>query len=161
MKTPMRLIVVLLLVTVSENVFATASQRGTGCNQAPRDTLPEVVFGSVDRDAEYPGGDEAWMRLLGAEVNADIPVKAGAKPGSYTASVQFVITPEGLVDQIKPLTKQGYGMEEEVIRTMKRSVRWQPAIKNGTHVKAYRKQSITFVISETYKEKKKRKHSIF
>ncbi|SDC11543.1 energy transducer TonB [Niabella drilacis] len=161
MKPPIRLILVLLLVTVSVRGFAISCQRQTACNQALRDTLPEAVLGNPDRDAEYPGGDDAWKRFMEAEVNGDIPIKAGAKPGSYTVCVQFVITPEGLIDQIKPLTRHGYGMEEELVRVIKRSVRWLPAIKKGTYEKAYRKQNITFEISETPKKKRARKRFIF
>jgi protein TonB len=37
-------------------------------------------------------------------------------------------------------------MEEEVLRIMAKSPRWEPAIQNGKKVKAYRKQPVTFQI---------------
>jgi periplasmic protein TonB len=37
-------------------------------------------------------------------------------------------------------------MEEEVIRLLKNSPRWKPAIQFGRNVKAYRKQPTTFMV---------------
>ncbi len=37
-------------------------------------------------------------------------------------------------------------MEAEVVRMLKKSPKWSPAIQNGKPVKAYRKQPVTFVI---------------
>ena len=61
--------------------------------------------------------------------------------------VQFVVDKEGRVTDIKPLTKFGFGMEEEVIRILKKSPPWIPAIQFGRSVKAYRKQPVTFVVA--------------
>lgn len=44
------------------------------------------------------------------------------------------------------LTNFGFGMEQEVIRTLKLSGTWNPAIQNGRPVKAYRKQPVTFQV---------------
>jgi hypothetical protein len=39
-------------------------------------------------------------------------------------------------------------MEEEVVRVIKKSPRWSPAlIEKGVKVKAYRKQPVSFVVS--------------
>jgi hypothetical protein len=37
-------------------------------------------------------------------------------------------------------------MEEEVVRILKKSPKWSPAIQNGKPVKAYRRQPVTFMI---------------
>jgi protein TonB len=39
-------------------------------------------------------------------------------------------------------------MEEEVVRLMKTSPDWIPAMQNGRSVTAYKKQTVTFVITE-------------
>jgi protein TonB len=39
-------------------------------------------------------------------------------------------------------------MEEEVVRLMKTSPDWIPAMQNGRNVTAYKKQTVTFVITE-------------
>jgi len=44
------------------------------------------------------------------------------------------------------LTNWGYGMENEVVRIIKNSPAWVPAVQDGKQVQAYRKQPITFVV---------------
>jgi protein TonB len=39
-------------------------------------------------------------------------------------------------------------MEEEAVRVIKKGAAWKPAIQNGRQVKAYRKQPVTFIVSE-------------
>ena len=39
-------------------------------------------------------------------------------------------------------------MEEEAMRAIKKAPKWNAAIQNGREVNAYRKQPITFVVSE-------------
>jgi protein TonB len=54
----------------------------------------------------------------------------------------------GAVSDIKALTNFGYGMEQEVIRIMKKSPMWTPASQKNRTVKAYRKQPVTFVLED-------------
>jgi hypothetical protein len=35
----------------------------------------------------------------------------------------------GTIDKLKPLTHHGYGMEKDVIRILKKTPQWKPAIK--------------------------------
>lgn len=103
------------------------------------------LFESVEKEAAYPGGEKAWRKFLERNLNPGVPVKNGAPNGRYVVIVQFVVNKEGHVVDIKPLTKEGYGMEEEVVRAMSKSGIWSPAINYGKLVNAYRKQSFTFV----------------
>lgn len=66
--------------------------------------------------------------------------------GIYTVLVQFIVDKTGAISDIKTLTNFGYGMEQEVMRIMKKSPMWSPASQNNRAVKAYRKQPVTFVI---------------
>ena len=67
-----------------------------------------------------------------------------APAGSYTVIIQFVVDMDGSISDIKALTNHGYGLEQEAIRVIKKATKWEPAFQNGRHVKAYRKQPITF-----------------
>lgn len=102
----------------------------------------------VDIEASFPGGVQAWRKFLTANLNAGVPIDNGAPVGNYTIFVQFVVNKDGSLQEIKPLTKMGYGMEEEVIKLMKASPKWLPAIIEGQKVAAYRKQPVTFVVTE-------------
>ena len=52
------------------------------------------------------------------------------------------------MSDLKALTKLGYGMEEEVVRVIKLSDKWVPAMQNGRNVAAYKKQPISFIIEK-------------
>jgi hypothetical protein len=102
------------------------------------------IFERVEVEASYPGGEQAWRKFLEKNLNPAVPVDNGAPCGRFTVYVQFVVNKEGKVSAIKPLTKEGYGMEQEVVRIMNKSGLWTPAIQNGRPVNAYRKQPVTF-----------------
>jgi len=75
-------------------------------------------------------------------------VENGAPAGQYTVVIQFIVDKNGDITDVTALSKNGYGMEQEVIRLIKNGPKWQPAMLNGAPVKAYRKQPITFVIEQ-------------
>ena len=103
--------------------------------------VPDEPFWVVEIDAKYDGN---WGRFLERNLNGEVPINNGAPAGSYTVIIQFVVDIDGSISDIKPLTNHGYGLEQEAIRVIKRSTKWEPAIQNGRQVKAYRKQPITF-----------------
>jgi gliding motility-associated GldM-like protein/TonB-like protein len=106
------------------------------------------AFLKVDKEAAFPGGDPAWKKFLEKNLNANTPVDHGAPTGLYTVMVQFVVNKEGGISDIKPLTSIGYGMEQEVVRILKQSGSWEPAMLDGKPVNAYRKQPVTFMVTE-------------
>ena len=112
------------------------------------DTSEGNVFEKVDVEATYPGGESAWRKYLEKNLNPNVPVENGAPIGIYTVIVQFIVDKTGTISDIKTLTNFGYGMEEEVVRIMKKSPMWIPAHQNNRLVKAYRKQPIIFVIDD-------------
>lgn len=65
----------------------------------------------------------------------------------YTVMVQLLIEQDGTISEIKTLSTHGYGMEEEIVHTMKLSPKWIPAKQNGHTVRAFHKQPVTFVVS--------------
>lgn len=132
-----------------EGIAAPVVDEGKAVVQAPVDeTNYDQTFTKVEVEASFPGGEGQWRRFLERNLNASTPVDNGAPPGSYTVQVQFIVDKEGNVSDVKALTNHGYGMEEEAVRVIKRGPKWTPAIQNGRQVKAYRKQPITFVVSE-------------
>jgi len=103
----------------------------------------------VEKEAHFPGEEKAWRSFLEKNLNPNVPVKNRASEGTYLVIVQFIVDKEGQVTEIKPLTKFGFGMEEEVVRILKKAPRWIPAFQYGRNVKAYRKQPVTFVVSRS------------
>ena len=111
-----------------------------------RAQVDNKVFVKVEIEPGFPGGESAWKEFLRANLNSTIPVDKGAKPGTYTVIVQFVVDKDGNISDLKALTNHGFGMEQECIRVMRLSPKWVPAKQNGHIVKAYKKQPMTFVL---------------
>lgn len=120
------------------------------------DSSEQKIFEKVEIEASFPGGDRAWRSFLERTLNASTPVDHGAQAGTYTVVIQFVVDRNGNISDIKPLTNHGYGMEKEVIRVLQKSPKWLPAIQDGRQVKAFRKQPVTFVITEEGGKRKKK-----
>jgi antitoxin component YwqK of YwqJK toxin-antitoxin module len=106
----------------------------------------DSVFTREDIEASYPGGDAAWKLYLQRNLNGNLPTNNGAPAGFHTVIIKFVVGKDGLLRDIVAETSRGYGMEQEVIRLIKESGRWNPAIQYGRYVNAYRRQPITFMV---------------
>lgn len=116
-------------------------------NSSVEDTS-DITFTKVEVEADFPGGIIAWKNFLMKNLKADVPVKRRAPAGSYTVVVRFIVWKNGRIENIVSETNYGYGMEKEVMRVIKKGPKWIPAMQDGKIVKAYRRQPVTFVISE-------------
>jgi protein TonB len=119
--------------------------KGTGVVEQKVEKESDEPFRTVEIDAKFIGN---WKSFLERNLNAEVPRDNGAPAGRYSVVVEFVVDKEGKVSDIKTLTYHGYGLEEEAVRVLKKAPKWEPAIQNGMEVKAYRRQVITFEVSE-------------
>ena len=113
-----------------------------------KDDDENKVFEKVEVEAMFKGGEKEWRRYLERNLDANTPVENGAPAGTYTVIVQFIVDKEGKISDVKAITNKGFGMEEEATKIIRKGPDWVPAVQNGRNVKAYRKQPITFVVSE-------------
>lgn len=105
------------------------------------------IFEKVEIEASFKGGEGAWKKYLERNLNPNAPVDNGAPEGVYTVYVQFVVSKDGSISDVRALTNHGYGMEAEAIKVIKKGPAWVPAVQNGRSVNAYRKQPITFQVT--------------
>lgn len=88
------------------------------------------MYSSVQILQPFPGGDSVWIKALEKRLDNTLKYKNGAKPGKYIVEVRFIVTMDGHWADMVCLTKQEYGMCNEVITAIKKSlqpVRWAPA----------------------------------
>lgn len=109
----------------------------------------DSLYTRKDKDATFPGGPKAWATYLTRTLDGAVPIRNGASAGQYKVIVQFIIDKEGNISDIRALSNNGYGMEDEAIRVIRKSGKWSPAQQYGRFVKAYRRQPITFTISQS------------
>jgi hypothetical protein len=123
-------------------------------NQAQTAASPDTLaadgkaFAKVDEEASFPGGSKAWVSFLSKNLGGFIPSENGAPYGKFTVIAQFIVDTDGSISGIKAITNFGYGMEDKVTGVLSKSGTWLPAILNGKPVKAYRRQPVTFIVSE-------------
>jgi protein TonB len=116
--------------------------------EMPKEDDENKIFTKVEVEAGYAGGDGAWRRYLQNNLDTEVPGSNGAPAGQYTVIVRFIVAKDGSVSDVVAETSHGYGMEQESVRAIKKSGKWTPAIQNGRNVIAYKRQPITWVVSE-------------
>ena len=131
----------------------------------PLDTISangDRVFTRVETEAAFPGGDAAWRNYLQKNLNGNIPVDNGAPMGLYYVLVQFIVSRDGSVSDLTALTNAGFGTEQEVMRLIKNSGKWIPALQNKRKVNAVRMQPVSFLVeSDSVDIKSKFRYTLF
>lgn len=120
---------------------------GYGSKEAGQ-LVDDKVFTRTENAPAFPGGNEAWKKYLMQNLNASIPVKEGWNAGVYKIVVSFIVRKDGTVADIKTDDFPGSRTAEHCIELIRNGPKWNPASQNGHPVSAYKKQPITFVVSD-------------
>ncbi len=140
----MRFIYIILFVFIlSSNTTAQKKQ-----------ILDTTLVRNVDVMPAFPGGFSAWQSFISHNIDLSEAAMAMdsteyAQYGSrQNAILEFTVCQDGEVcdvivvnsGKISPL------FEEEALRVMKKSPKWQPGIKNNTAVRTRFRQTLTAVL---------------
>ena len=121
-------------------VFSVCSlQAQTDTTQIPK--TDSAVYYNPDMKAEYPGGQNAWMRFL--TKNLMYPAEAAPKEIQGIVVTQFIVDSTGLAHNATAIG----GPEElrdESIRVIKKVKVWIPAKYHGRKVNSWKTQNIQF-----------------
>jgi hypothetical protein len=103
----------------------------------------------IDSFAHYPGGEMAWRKYLEQNVSVlvDGPTNKGVKAGRYKVWVKFIVDADGTISDIEAITSFGYMMEEGVIKLIRKSGKWRPAIAGGVPVESKVKVAVNVEFS--------------
>lgn len=115
-------------------------------NEKDSITVDSKIFTKTEVEAGFPGGINAWRDFLINNLNVDVAADNGAPAGHFTVIARFIVSKNGDVTDVQVESAVGFGMDEEVLRVIKKSGKWIPAIQNGRPVNAYRRQPITFAM---------------
>lgn len=95
-----------------------------------------------EREAVYKGSDKNWRQYLIRNLKADLAQNSVA---GGTLKVAFKVNTEGYCVDVYLRKSVEFVLDEEGMRIIETSPVWDPAIKDGATVNAYRIQPITFV----------------
>jgi protein TonB len=96
----------------------------------------------LEKEPEFPGGQEAWLNFLRKNLVAPDNLEAGEKK---TVQVRFIVAMDGTVTSFEILQSAGKSFDNEVIRVLKKMPRWRPAIQNGQATTKAFMQPVTFI----------------
>jgi len=125
-------------------------EKGTGVVEAPKvqEADYDKEFTSVQVEAKFPGGQDAWRKFLERNLNQQTPADNGAPPGNYVVTVSFRVDKDGSISEVQALTDPGYGCAAEAVRVIKKGPKWTAAIQNGRNVIYRQKQNIVFQVTD-------------
>ena len=132
------------LLTIEGKSFRLTGKDQTGVVQ----DSSNKIFTKVEIEPDFPGGKTAWQEYLKKNLDAAMPIKEGWKPGTYRIVVQFIVDEKGNISDVKTTDKPTSKTAKQCIDLIKNGPKWLPARQNGKIVKAYKKQPVTFVVSE-------------
>lgn len=118
-----------------------------------KEDLKEVVVVGYALGPQFPGGVNEWRKFLERNLNSMVPVNNGAPAGLYKVIVEFTVDEKGAVSDLRPISENGFGMEEEVIRTLRSGPNWIPASKEGKPVRSIRRQPVAFIVEDADQSK--------
>ena len=139
------------IVVVSYQSEASKGTLGTNDVGSKKTTINEsgkIVFTKAEIPPSFPGGVENWKKYLMRNIDGNIAVKEGLKPGHYTFITTFIVQEDGSLSNFFSENSFNKTISQYCIDIISTGPKWNPAIQNGHFVAAYRKQPITFVVPE-------------
>ena len=118
--------------------FALAGQTGASVSKTTNSKYTVVEdntvynFVSMENPPNYPGGIAAFYKFLGENIKYPAAAKDNKIQGKVLVS--FVVRQDGSLTDIKVERKLGYGTDEEAVRVLKLSKKWNPGLENGKPV---------------------------
>ncbi|MBL7943552.1 MAG: energy transducer TonB [Flavobacteriales bacterium] len=130
------------LVVTSDSLVEIASDTTDKPMAAPEDS----VFVNPEEPAQFPGGMDAWMRFLFAQMV--YPPEAMDDGVQGTIWVEFTVLTTGKLDNIhiKKSVEKGAPLEKEALRVVNLSPDWTPGKFNGVPVNMPMVVPIKFVL---------------
>ena len=103
---------------------------------------PEKVFTAVEQMPQFPGGDAALMKYLSNNIN--YPQVAMENGVQGRVIVQFVVTKNGTVGEVKVIRSVDRDLDKEAVRLCKSLPKFIPGKLNGQAVNVWYTLPITF-----------------
>lgn len=94
---------------------------------------------------KFPGGEKAFGKFLTENIKYPAEARSWGMAGKVVLT--YDVGKDGSITDIQVLSSPHYALEEEAVRVLKRSPKWEPGIQNGIPVKVRYTLPINFSIS--------------
>lgn len=104
-------------------------------------------FTSVDTPPSFPGGLEKFYTFIGKSVK--YPAEAVKNNVQGKVFLSYIVEKDGSLSEVQLAGKKlGYGTDEEAIRVLQLSPKWNPGLMNGKPVRVKYHIPISFTLSK-------------
>lgn len=102
----------------------------------------EQIFTAVEQQAEFPGGQAALMKWLGANIR--YPEAAQQNNIQGRVIVRFVVEKDGSIGAVNVVKGVDKDLDKEAMRVVKKMPKWQAGKNNGVAVRSYFTLPVSF-----------------
>lgn len=119
---------------------------GTGAGEGPAVDNEIHDTSGVDVYPEFEGGMKAWAKFL--QRNLNYPSMAQENGIQGKVFVSFVVEKDGSISNVTVLKGIGAGCDQEAMRVIKKSPKWNPGKQNGQNVRVRYNIPLSFMITQ-------------
>lgn len=105
-------------------------------------TKPKDSLAKEEKESEFVGGLPAWQRYLNR--NLEYPQRALKNNMQGEVSIAFEIDTTGNIPDCFVFRSVEFSLDEEALRIIRKSPRWEPAFQEGQLKKSFKRQPIIF-----------------
>lgn len=95
------------------------------------DNDPNKIHAMPEIKAEYKNGSKAFLKYIFDRYKSPTEEEINSK-----VYISFVVEKDGTLSDIKLIRDPGYGIGKEILKIIKTSPKWNPAIQNGRTVRS-------------------------
>lgn len=144
--TPLVLLLALFACDQSELYIEPGEDQSVAVVEVPDASSLDQVFMIVEKQPSYPGGQEAWMKHLKSTMKYPEDAKQNGIEGAVFIS--FVVDKTGDLRDMQVIKGIGHGCDEEALRVLMESEKWNPGEQRGELVNARMQFRIVFKLPE-------------
>ena len=130
------------VAVVGYGVDSVEKQPAANMDVTAEDLIQGEIYDMVEVAPQFPGGTKELMAWLGKNIRYPVAAQEAGKQGRVI--LQFVITKEGKVADIKIMRGVSPELDEEAVRVVKAMPAWTPGKQDGQAVNVRYTLPVTF-----------------
>lgn len=112
--------------------------------EEPEEEEPEVILLFAEEQPSFPGGEQAFYQYVSKHMKYPRQaIRSGIEGRVY---IEFVVDTDGSLSDIKVAKGIGAGCDEEALRVLQNSPKWNPGKQRGRAVKVRMTIPIIFLL---------------
>jgi protein TonB len=129
------------------NIETNVTKIDGGSGNGTGDVIDNTVYSSagVEVYPEFPGGMAAWAKFI--QKNLSYPYQAQENNVQGKVFLSFVVEKDGSITDVKIVRGIGYGCDEEAVRVIKKSPKWNAGKQNNAYVRVRYNMPINYTLN--------------